>query len=50
MEIGLKHLFYAFAVVWVLLAGYVWNLVARQKRLAEELQSLKETLARRSAE
>lgn len=48
MDVGLKHLFYAFAVVWALLLGYVLNLASRQKRLADELRSLKETLARRS--
>ena len=48
MEIGLKHLFYAFALVWGLLLGYVVNLSHRQKRLGEELQALKESLGRRS--
>ena len=48
MEIGLKHLFYAFAFVWVLLFGYVLNLALRQKRLADELEALKKTLGRRA--
>ena len=50
MEIGLKHLFYAFALVWALLLGYVLNLAVRQKRLAEELRALKETLARKASD
>ena len=50
MDIGLKHLFYAFAFVWVLLLGYVLNLAFRQKRLGEELRALKESLARKIAD
>lgn len=48
MDIGLKHLFYAFALVWALLVGYVLNLAMRQKRLADELESLKKSLSRRA--
>lgn len=44
MEIGLKHFFYAYALVWVLLFGYLLNLGGRQKRLADELRALKERL------
>jgi len=44
MDIGLKHLFYAFALVWVLHIGYLLNLSLRQKRLADELRALKESL------
>ncbi|HXE75434.1 MAG TPA: CcmD family protein [Candidatus Xenobia bacterium] len=44
MDIGLKHLFYAFALVWALHIGYVLNLSLRQKRLADELRSLKDSL------
>ena len=47
MSIGLTHLFLAFALVWALLVGYVFNLAARQKRLADELRELKESLARK---
>ncbi|MFQ5664430.1 MAG: CcmD family protein [Terriglobia bacterium] len=49
MEIGLKHLFYAFALVWVLHIGYLLNLARRQKRLGEELRALKDILASRRA-
>ena len=48
MEIGLKHLFYAFAIVWSLLLGYVFSLARRQKQLADELENLKKSSARRS--
>lgn len=48
MDIGLKHLFYAFALVWALLLGYVLSLAQRQKRLADELRALRESLARRT--
>lgn len=50
MEVGLKHLFYAFALVWALLLGYVVNLAMRQKRLADELQALKDALGRQTSE
>lgn len=46
MEIGLKHLFYAFALVWALHLGYLLNLAARQKRLSEELRALQKALSR----
>lgn len=46
MEIGLKHLFYAFALVWVLHLGYLLSLASRQKRLREELQALQKSLGR----
>lgn len=49
MEIGLKHLFYAFALVWVLLLGYVLNLAYRMKNLGEELRALKESLAQKTS-
>lgn len=48
MEIGLKHLFYAFGFVWILLFGYVFSLARRQKHLADELEALKKNLERRS--
>jgi len=48
MEIGLKHLFYAFAIVWALLLGYVFSLARRQKQLADELENLKKSAGRRS--
>jgi len=48
MEIGLKHLFYAFAIVWALLLGYVFSLARRQKQLGDELETLKKALGRRS--
>ena len=48
MEIGLKHLFYAFAIVWALLLGYVFSLARRQKQFADELENLKKSAGRRS--
>lgn len=48
MDIGLKHLFYAFAAVWLLHLGYLLNLAFRQKRLGDELRALKESLRKTS--
>ncbi len=50
MDIGLKHLFYAFALVWVLHIGYLLNLSFRQKRLADELRALKDSLNRKPSQ
>jgi CcmD family protein len=50
MPIGLKHFFLAYSFVWLLLIGYLLNLAFRQKRLAEEIRSLKERLARKQGE
>ncbi len=47
MDVGLKHLFWAFALFWLLHAGYLLNLSFRQKRLADELRALKESLGRK---
>lgn len=44
MDIGLKHLFLAFGVAWAVHLGYLLNLSFRQKRLADELESLKKIL------
>ena len=49
MDIGLKHLFWGFALFWVLHAGYLLNLSFRQKRLADELRALKDSLARKAS-
>jgi len=44
MDIGLKHLFLAFALVWILHLGYLLSLASRQKRLSEEIHTLKQAL------
>ncbi len=41
MEIGLKHLFLAFAVAWAIHLGYLLKLAMRQNRLAREIEELK---------
>lgn len=46
MDIGLKHLFLAYALVWVLHLGYLFSLAGRQKRLREELRALQDAVAR----
>ena len=42
------YLFAAFSVIWVLLFGYVFVLMSRQKRIRREIDSLKETLRHRA--
>ncbi len=43
MENG-GYLYAAFSVIWVLLFGYVFVLMNRQKRIRREIDSLKEAL------
>ena len=38
------YLFAAFTVVWAVLFGYVLFLLGKQRKLQEEINSLKETL------
>jgi len=47
MENG-GYLFAAFSVIWVLLLGYVFVLINRQRRLRREIDSLKEALKTRA--
>ena len=44
---NLGYLLAAFIVVWVVLFGYVLSLLRRQRQLQRELNSLKETLAKK---
>lgn len=50
MPIGLEHFLYAYILFWGVLFGYLWNLVSRQKRLADEVRALKDALSRQSQE
>ncbi|MBM3736537.1 MAG: CcmD family protein [Acidobacteria bacterium] len=38
------YMFYGFAAAWVILAAYVLTLVARERRLAGQVESLKRML------
>ena len=44
------YLFAAFAIVWALVFGYVFLLFNRQRRLRQEINSLKEALKERGGE
>jgi CcmD family protein len=39
---NLNFLFAAYAVVWLLIVGYLFSLSRRQKKLAQEIDSLKQ--------
>ncbi len=43
------YLFAAFAVVWAVVFGYVFLLLNRQRRLRQEIDSLKEALKEKGA-
>ncbi|MFC2020656.1 CcmD family protein [Chloroflexota bacterium] len=49
MENG-SFLYAAFAIVWVVVFGYVLSLLNRQKRLQKEIDSLKEVFKEKGAE
>jgi CcmD family protein len=38
----LNFLFAAYAVVWLLIVGYLFSLSRRQKKLAQEIETLKQ--------
>ena len=40
----MKYLFAAYMVVWILLALYLFSIHAREKKLREEVERLKEIL------
>ena len=44
MEENISYLFAAFAIVWVVLFGYIFILSQRQKKLRREIELLKEVL------
>ncbi len=44
---NLGFLFAGFVVVWVLLAGYMFSLSVRQKKLSREVEMLKEMQTRK---
>jgi CcmD family protein len=39
---NLNFLFAAYAVVWLLIVGYLFSLSRRQKKLAQEIESLRQ--------
>lgn len=47
MPIGLKHFLIAYILAWAVFFGYLIHLAHRQKRLADELRALKDSLARK---
>ena len=45
---NLGYLFAAFTVVWLVLFGYVLVLLNRQKKLRQEIQSLREEMKQKA--
>lgn len=43
----MKHLFLAYAVIWVSLAAYLWFMASKQGALRREVQDLKKVLDER---
>jgi CcmD family protein len=39
---NLSFLFVAYVIVWLLIVGYLFSLSRRQKRLAQEIEALKQ--------
>ncbi|MFC2006024.1 CcmD family protein [Chloroflexota bacterium] len=44
------YLFAAFTIIWALVFGYILSLFNRQKRLHQEINSLKEALKEKGVE
>ncbi|MBI4532141.1 MAG: CcmD family protein [Candidatus Latescibacteria bacterium] len=44
---NLSHLFAAYAVIWIVLAGYVVRLTIKEKRLWKEIRVLKEAIGKK---
>jgi len=44
------YLFAAFAIIWAGVFGYVLSLFIKQRRLRQDLESLKETIKERQSE
>ncbi len=43
---AMNYLFAAYAVIWVILALYLFSIHLREKRLAQEIERLKQALER----
>ena len=43
----LNYLFAAFVAVWLILAGYLYSIHSREKKLRQDVQRLKETISKR---
>ncbi|MBO8141695.1 MAG: CcmD family protein [Firmicutes bacterium] len=46
----MTYLFLAYTAFWLLLAGYLWSMAARQRRLAQEVADLSAALKRYEAQ
>ena len=43
----LNYLFAAYVAVWLILAGFLYSIHSREKKLRQDVQRLKETLGKR---
>ena len=41
---NLSYLFYGYAVIWVLLVGYIYSLTRREKDLRDQIDELKKEI------
>jgi len=44
----MNYLFAAYTAIWIILAVYIFSIQAREKKLHEELKSLRQLLERQS--
>jgi CcmD family protein len=44
----MQYLFAAYAAIWIILAVYLFSIHSREKKLRQELQSLRQLLERKS--
>jgi CcmD family protein len=46
----MSYLFWAYAVIWILIFGYLARITTRQNRLNRDIEMLRQTLEERPAE
>lgn len=42
----MSFLFWGFTAMWVVIVAYVWSLATRQRKLAEDVETVSDVLAR----
>ena len=41
---NLSYMFYGFALIWVVVIGYLWTVSRQERDLAEEIEELKKSI------
>ncbi|MBP1597313.1 MAG: hypothetical protein H6Q05_2690 [Acidobacteria bacterium] len=49
MQDTMQYLFAAYAAIWIILAVYLFSIQSREKKLRDQLQSLRQLLERQTS-